>query len=306
MRKFLGYTLSFFGILFLLGLAFSAAGIFAVFSPPESRLHQSSVLLLELDGVIDGSEKFLEKLRRYRKEDQIKGILVQVNSPGGVVGPSQEIFMELKRTREVFKKPVVVSCLGLAASGAYYAALGADKFVVTPGCMVGSIGVIMQFANVERLLQWAKIERYVIKTGKFKDIGAEYRPMAPEERELLQGLVNDVLGQFKTDIVASRKLSVEVVNANADGRVFTGKQAVELGFADELGTLDDARRILGEMTGLGGDPEVFKPRTMRGSEWLSFLEEESRVERWFTKMENLLHLNIQGQPLLIWPGALGF
>src|SRR5690606_7819038 len=138
---------------------------------------------------------------KYREEDHIKAVVVQVNSPGGVVGPSQEIYSEIVRTREEYKKPVVFSCLGLAASGAYYAAAGADKFVVNPGCMVGSIGVIMQFANLEKLLSWAKIERYALKTGAFKDTGAEYRPMGAEERAMLEDLLNSVLGQFKKAIV---------------------------------------------------------------------------------------------------------
>ena len=306
MRKAVGYIFAFFGVLLLVGVGLTCAGLTTLLDLPEHRLHKSSVLLLELDGVIDDGAKFLEKLRRYRKEDEIKGILVQINSPGGVVGPSQEIYMELKRTREVFKKPVVVSCLGLAASGGYYAALGADKIITTPGCMMGSIGVIMQFANLEKLLEWARIERYALTTGKFKDTGAEYRPMSGEERELLQGLLTDVLGQFKSAIVGSRKkLTPAIVEANADGRIFTGAKAVELGFADEIGTLDDARRILGEMAGIGADPDVFKPRNLREGVWMNLFNEESRAGDFLGTVERIFHLKLQGRPLMIWPGALG-
>ncbi len=306
MRKFVGYIFAFFGVLVLVGVGLTCAGVSTVLNPPESRLSKSSILLLELDGVIDDGAKFLEKLRKYRKEDDIKGVLVQINSPGGVVGPSQEIYMELKRTREVFKKPVVVSCLGMAASGGYYAALGADKIITTPGCMMGSIGVIMQFANLERLLDWAKIERYALTTGKFKDTGAEYRAMTGEEKELLSGMLYDVLGQFKAAIVEARKkLTPAVVDANADGRIFTGAQAVKLGFADEVGTLDDARRILGEMAGLGDDPEIFKPRNLREGMFFDFFEEESRAGDFLGAIEKTFHTKLRGQPLMIWPGAIG-
>jgi protease IV len=310
MRKLIGYFFASIGIfvvsMILIMMVVTAVGIGSIFNGNDVRLREDSVLLLELNGIIEDGDKFLEKLRRYREDDNIKGVLVQINSPGGVVGPSQEIFMELKRTREVFKKPVVVSCLGLAASGAYYAALAADKIVVTPGCMIGSIGVIMQFANIEKLLAWAKIDRYALKTGKFKDTGAEYRQMTGEERELLQELLSDVLLQFKTDIMSSRKLTQGVVDANSDGRVFTGQMAVKLGFADSVGTLDDARKILGEMVGLGPDPEIFKPRgRMRGEDWLSLFEEEAGSKSWLGALESTFHLKIQGQPLLIWPGALG-
>lgn len=306
MRKFLGYFFASIGVLVFLFMGLTCAGVASLMGggPDIVRLKKAGILLLELDGVITDGDKFLNKLRKYRKEDNVKGILVQINSPGGVVGPSQEIYLELKRTREVYKKPVVVSCLGLAASGGYYAALGADKIVVTPGCMIGSIGVIMQFANLEKLFEWAKIDRYALKTGKFKDTGAEYRPMSGEERELLQELLNDVLGQFKADIAASRKLRPDVIDANADGRVFTGAQAVKLGFADQVGTLDDARKVLGGLAGLGDDPEVFKPRGFRDEVWMNFVGDDAESS-WLASLEKVFHLKIQGQPLMIWPGALG-
>jgi protease-4 len=307
MRKFLGYFFASIGVLVFLFMGITCAGVASLMRGGADvvRINKPGVLMLELDGVITDGEKFLERLRKYRKEDNVKGILVQINSPGGVVGPSQEIFLELKRTREIYKKPVVVSCLGLAASGGYYAALGADKIVVTPGCMIGSIGVIMQFANLEKLLEWAKVDRYALKTGKFKDTGAEYRPMTGEERELLQELLNDVLGQFKSDIASSRpKLRPDVIDANADGRVFTGSQAVKLGFADQVGTLDDARKILGGLAGLGDDPEVFKPRGFRDEIMLNFMGDDAE-SNWLAKMEEVFQLKIQGQPLMIWPGALG-
>lgn len=307
MRKFFLFVMGLISVILIVGFVMTVGGLVSVLNPPEDRLREESLLQLNLDGVIQDGAKFLEMLRKYREEDRIKGVLVQLNSPGGVVGPSQEIFLELKRTREEFKKPVIVSCLGLAASGAYYAAVGADKIVVTPGCMIGSIGVIMQFANLERLLNWAKIERYALKTGKFKDTGAEYRAMAPEEKALLQEMLDDVLDQFKTAIADGRKMPMDIVNRYADGRVFTGAMAVKLGFADAIGTLDDAKRLLGEMTGLGAKPKIFKPRPNRSQEWLEMLglEEEGQSQSLLKMIENTFQTHLQGRPLLIWPGALG-
>ncbi|MGE0762766.1 MAG: signal peptide peptidase SppA [Bdellovibrionales bacterium] len=306
MRKFLSTFFTGVGILVVGGCLLGIGSMFAVVQPTELRIKKNSILFLKLDGVIMDGEKFLEKLRRYRKEDSIKGVLVQINSPGGAVGPSQEIYAELKRTREEFKKPVVVSCLSVAASGAYYAAAAADKFITTPGCMVGSIGVIMEFANLEKLFDWAKVSRYSIKTGKFKDTGAEYRGMTEEERQLMQGLVNDVLVQFKSDIVNGRKMKPEVVDYYADGRVFTGAMAVKYGFADQTGTLDDAKKVVGEMVGLGAHPELFKPRSWSRDDWRMFFEEEESSSKMLHRlMDGAVGLQMRGQPLLIWPGALG-
>lgn len=307
MRKFLGAFFTSVGVLVVGGCMMSCVGMFAMVDKGEVTFNKKdSLLVLDLEGVIEDGEKFLEKLRKYRKDDKVKGVLVRINSPGGSVGPSQEIFAELKRTREEFKKPVVVAGLGLVASGAYYAAAAADKIVVNPGAMVGSIGVIMQFANLERLLDWAKVNRYVIKTGKFKDIGAEYRQMTNDEKVLLQELVDNVLEQFKSDIVAGRKMKRDVVDANADGRIFTGAQAVKLGFADQIGTFDDAKKIAGELSGLGSNPELFKPKNWTREEWRHMIFEEDE-ESHFSGILNraTASLRLQGQPLLIWPGALG-
>lgn len=308
MRKFISGLVVLFAVLFVVGCFMTIGGAVSMFRPPEARLSESSILLLSLDDVIQDGEKFLNQLRKYRKEKDVKGILVQINSPGGAVGPSQEIYMELKRTREEFKKPVVVSCLGVMASGAYYAAVAADKIVVTPGCMAGSIGVIMQFANLEKLFDWAKVEQYAIKTGKFKDTGALYRGMTTEERQLLQELVDDVLVQFKSAVVEGRKVRADELDKVADGRVFTGTMAIKLGLADQEGTLDDAKKVIGEMTGLGDDPKIFKPRAWDKDNWRMFLFDEDESEAISSVKalaEKTLALKWRGQPLLIWPAAIG-
>ena len=264
------------GVIFLGAILLGLAGLVAVFRSPTEAVDKASILALDLDGVITNTGELVENLRKYRKNEHIKGVLLRINSPGGVVGPSQELWGELKRTREEFKKPVVAFCSAVAASGAYYAAVAADKIVTTPGCLIGSIGALMEFVDLSKLYDWAKIDRYAITTGPFKDAGAEYRPLTTEQRALFQDLLNDVLAQFKAAVVEGRKMKPETLDPYADGRVFTGSQAVKLGFADSVGTWDDARRMLGEMTGLGDNPDVFKVK--KRSRIMEFFEGSATSE----------------------------
>ena len=145
-------------------------------------ISKNGILQLELEGVIMNGKKFLKNLKKYREDKNVKAILVVIDSPGGSVGPSQEIYTELLRTRTEFKLPVICVSNGLVASGAYYSAAACDKLVVAKGALVGSIGVIMSFANLEKLYDWAKVTRYSITSGKFKDSGAEYRAMRSDEK----------------------------------------------------------------------------------------------------------------------------
>lgn len=272
---------------------------------------KNSILHLELDGVIMDGKKFLKTLLKYRKNDKVKAIVISVNSPGGVVGPSQEIFEEIRRTREEFKIPVVVHSAGLMASGAFYAAVAADKIIVAPGTMMGSIGVIMEFVNLEKLYDWAKVKRYTINTGKFKDSGAEYRAMRDDERALFQTMINEVWEQFKDAVAEGRGLKKEFVNQYADGRVFTGAQGVKLGFADELGTLEDAYDVAADLANLD-DYEIFEaPKHKAGiMDFLSQAEDEeseskSSLERGIQGMTNrLLHTQLSNRPLYLMPGAM--
>ena len=214
-----------------------------------------SVAVIELNGVITDSKKFLKKLDRFEDDSDVKAIVLRLNSPGGAVAPSQEIYQAVKN----YKKPIVASMSSVAASGAYYVACGAKKIYANPGTITGSIGVIMEFANLSKLYDWAKIQRYSIKTGKFKDVGAEYREMTADERALLQNMVDDVLVQFKTAVSTGRKLSMEDVTKIADGRIFSGNQAKKAHLVDELGTLDDAIDEAGKMAGIKGKPNVVYP-----------------------------------------------
>ncbi len=240
------------GIVSLIRLGFKDRG------EEKMVISKNGILQLDLEGVIMNGKKFLKNLKKYREDKNVKAILVVIDSPGGSVGPSQEIYTELMHTRQEFKLPIICVSNGLVASGAYYSAAACDKLVVAKGALVGSIGVIMSFANLEKLYDWAKVTRYSITSGKFKDSGAEYRSMRADERQLFQTMINEVFAQFKADIVAARKMKPEVVDTYADGRVFTGAKAVELGFADKIGSYQDAVNLTAEIAGLGKDFEVFE------------------------------------------------
>ena len=301
MRKFLGTVFIVILVAFFAGCIVTVNSLMGQLQIREAKISKPSILFLKLEGVILDGRDFLEDLEKYGEDEEIKGILVQINSPGGVVGPSQEIYSELKRFREEYKKPVVVSCLGLAASGAYYAAIAANKIVTNPGALLGSIGVIMEFANLEKLYDWAKIRRYTIQTGAYKDSGSEYRAMREDERALFQQMAYEVLGQFKKAVVDSRKLPITTVDKYSDGRVFTGATAVGLGFADVVGTLEDATRLVGQLAGLGPDPEVFTPPPPRSEIFDEFFSRtQSRAESY---LQALAGVKLLGQPLFLMPGV---
>jgi protease-4 len=189
----------------------------------------------------------------------VRAVVVRVNSPGGVVGPTQEVYAALQRLRKA-GKPVVASLGAVAASGGYYIAAGADRIYANPGTLTGSIGVIMQLANVEGLFKKIGVDYVVVKAGEHKDIGNPTRPMSPEERRILQSLLDDVHAQFITAVAQGRHLDRNAVLAFADGRIVSGAQAKELRMVDDLGGLEDAIEGAGRLAGLGPRPRVIQPR----------------------------------------------
>jgi protease-4 len=219
---------------------------------------KNSILHMELSGVIMNGKRFIKNLNKYKKEKNIKAIVININSPGGSVGPSQEIFAEIKRTKEETKKPIICVSTGIMASGAYYSAVACDKIVVAPGALVGSIGVIMEFANLEKLYDWAKITRFTITSGRFKDSGNEFRTMRDDEKALFQSMIAEVYQQFRTTVKEARKLDDKIMDQYADGRVFTGTAAVKLGFADQEGMFEDAIKLAAAEAKLGNDFEVIE------------------------------------------------
>lgn len=292
-------------VFFVIILIFAFKGMNSFYDGP-AVIKKEALLVLDLRGIIIDGRRFLKELRRYRDDDNIKGVIVRIDSPGGVVGPSQEIFAELKKTREELKKPVIASVNGVAASGAYYAAVAADKIITNPGSIMGSIGVIMEFANLEGLYSWAKIQRYSLKTGKYKDAGADYRRMTEDERHLLQGMIDEVLEQFVKAVADGRKLTADRVRQIADGRIITGETSVKLGLADQVGTFSDAVKIAGEMSGLGAEPELFMPQLERPSPFdlLRSFEEEDNGENSISKViDQVTQRQLLGKPLFLMPGV---
>ena len=250
-------------------LLFFSKGIEGKSKRAEKTLfRQSGIGVLEVNGVIMDSKKTLKLIKQFEDSKEIKAVVVRINSPGGAVGPSQEIYEALK----VFPKPVVASMSSIAASGGFYIAMAAKKVLANPGTITGSIGVIMEFANLEKLYEWAKVKRYVIKTGKFKDAGAEFREMLPEERALLQEMVDDVLVQFVDAVAEGRKLSVEEVTKVADGRIFSGNQALKLKLIDQVGTLNDAVEEAAKLAGLPPIPKLFYGEKKKN--FMEMLEEQ--------------------------------
>ncbi len=204
--------------------------------------------VVELKGIISSSEKAIFDLTAFRKDRSIKAIVLRIDSSGGAVGASQEIFEEVKRTNKV--KPVIASMGSIAASGGYYAALGAKSIVASQGTLTGSIGVIIKFANLTEIFKKIGYSSEVLKSGEMKDIGSSSRPMTEEERALIQGVIDSVHNQFITAISESRGIPVDKVRELADGRIYSGEQALEAGLIDQFGNLNDAVMLAAKTAGL--------------------------------------------------------
>lgn len=223
----------------------------------------AKVGVVEITGVISDSREVIRGIRSFVEDGGVKAIVLRIDSPGGGVGASQEIYQEVVKARGV--KPVVASFGGVAASGGYYVACGADKIVANPGTITGSIGVVMQFANLEELFKKIGYKGYVIKSGPNKDIGSPFREMTPEERELLQEVIDTVHRQFVRAVAEGRKIPVEQIMPIADGRIFTGEQAQAMGLVDQLGNLEDTIDLAATMGGIKGKPSVIYPRRRKPS-----------------------------------------
>lgn len=217
------------------------------------------VAVVDLEGVIVDVDDLVRDLKAHRENSHVRAVVIRINSPGGVVGPTQELHDALRRLREA-GKPVVASLGAVAASGGYYVAVAADQIYADPGTLTGSIGVIMQLPNVESLLKKVGVDYVVVKAGQFKDIGNIARTMRPEERHVLQSLLDDVHGQFIGAVAEGRHLPRDEVARFADGRIFSGAQAKRLKMVDELGGLEAAIDRAAEMAGLPVPPKVILPR----------------------------------------------
>lgn len=255
------FTLVVVGLLLVAGLSFLFGTALRSLSPeffgPSAR--KEGVGVVEIRGVISTADEIIAKLSKFRDADHIKAIVLRIDSPGGAVGASQELYQEVKRTNQV--KPVVASMGSVAASGGLYAALGAERIVANPGTITGSIGVILKIINLEELLEKIGYSRETIKSGDLKDLGTFDRPMAPGEREILQDMIDGVHGQFVAAIAEGRQLPAERIRAFADGRILSGSQALELKLIDELGNLNDAALVAAQLAGMAPDkvPHLIYP-----------------------------------------------
>jgi len=238
------------------------------------------IAVVPIKGVITDAQTIIDQLHKFKKNRKVKAIIVQIDSPGGGVGPSQEIYQEIKKIKEV--KKVVSSIGSIGASGGYYVACATDKIVANPGAITGSIGVIVEYANFEDLMEKIGLKGIVIKSGKYKDIMSPLRDITPDEKDLIQNVIDDIHSQFVSAVAEGRNLEESEVRAIADGRIFTGVQAKQLGLIDELGTFRDALDLTAKMVGIKGEPELIYPEKK-----FSVLDYFS--EKTYQKWEELLH-----------------
>jgi protease-4 len=249
-----GGALLFF-IFCLLALAvFFKDAEFSAFSTSDNQIAS-----LEIEGVISDSKEFVNELKEYGKRPEVKAVVVRINSPGGGVVASQEIYEALKKFRSETKKKVVVSMASVAASGGYYVACGSDKIFANPGTITGSIGVIAEWYNYGELLRWAKMQSVVIKSGALKDAGSGTRPLTEEEKVYFQSLINNMYTQFVSAVASSRHMKEEEVRKLADGRVYTGQEAKANRLIDELGTFQDAIEATAKMAGIQEPQKLLSP-----------------------------------------------
>lgn len=276
------------GMIFWAGMAFF---IMWMINPVDKDLFttKNRVGVIDLQGVLMSPDGVLEDLKEFRHDANIKAVIVRIDSPGGAVGAAQEIYQDIQRTAKI--KPVVASMSSVAASGGYYAALGASTILANPGTMTGSIGVIIQFPNLEKILDKVGYQSETIKSGLNKDIGSFSRAMTPDERTLLQEMIDTVHGQFIQAVAENRKLSIDTVKPLADGRIFSGSQAKEYGLIDNLGNFTDAVDKAMELAGLPGEqPELIYPKSKKFSimELLASEQSHSLIKLLLSKSPRLM------------------
>ena len=256
----IGLSFLFFLIIILIGLT----GITVVEEGTSFYNLGQKVAVIEIYGTISGSNEVIRQLKKYSKDSSIPAIVLDIDSPGGAVVPSQEIYEEVLKAKKAGKK-VVASLRSLGASGGYYVACSADTIVANPGTLTGSIGVIFEFPVVQELFRKIGVKFEVVKRGELKEVGTSFRSMTQEERDLLQSVIDDTYEQFVDVVKEGRGLEREKILELADGRVFTGRQAKELGLVDELGDIEDAIKIAGKMGDIEGIPRTIRERPKKVS-----------------------------------------
>jgi protease-4 len=285
-------------LLLLVALIGSIAWFSHLHGRQASLVFSDKVAVIEVKGVIANAQPTIEQLTKFRKDGSVKAIVLRIDSPGGGVSPSQELYQEIRRT--VQKKPVLVSMGSVAASGGYYIASAAQKIYANPGTITGSIGVILQFTNFEELFDKIGFHLEVVKSGPYKDIGNPAREMTVHEKSYLQEMINNVHQQFVRDVAQGRNMDIDTVSQVADGRIFTGEQAKELNLVDELGTLKDAIDAAATMAAIEGEPKVVYPEKEKKSvlDYLFDRVTDQLVDKMDHYMGLLLLPPIPGEPSL--------
>ncbi len=216
------------------------------------------IAIVEIKGVITQSTEIIEEMRQYADDETVKAVILRIDSPGGGVGPSQEIHREVVKLKT--KKKVLASMGSVAASGGYYIACASDLIVANPGTITGSIGVVMEFTNLEELLKKIGVKGVVLKGGEHKDIGSPFREMTPGEKKIMQDVIDNVHQQFIKAVAEGRKMEQAKVVPVADGRIFTGEQAKQFGLVDEMGNLEDTVDMAAKLVKIDGRPTVIYPK----------------------------------------------
>ncbi len=245
----------------LSGIALVTSSVFEDKVGAEKYDSKGNVGIIEVKGVITSSKKVLERIKEFREDNAIKAIVVRIDSPGGAIGPSQEIYREILKTRD--KKIIVASLGSVAASGGYYIASAANKIVANPGTITGSIGVIMEYANIREILDKIGLSPVVIKSGEYKDMGSPVRELTENEKALMQDLVDELHVQFVNDAARGRGLSRDHVAGLADGRIYTGQSALELELVDRMGNFEDSIQWTGKLAGIKGEIRPVYPKPDR-------------------------------------------
>ena len=240
------------------------------FNPSSTGLFEEKIGVVSINGTISSAKKISSELVTFAKDDGISAIILRINSPGGGVGATQEIYREVQKIAP--QKPVVASMGSVAASGGYYVAAPATKIVSNPGTIIGSIGVFIQFVRLEELMNKIGVDLEIVKSGEFKDMGSPDRKLTQRDREILDELITDLQGQFVSAVASGRNLPVEKVQEIADGRIFSGARAKDLGLVDFMGNFQDAVEITKKIVGIKGDVALVYPKKSTGEWWNLFLK----------------------------------
>jgi len=251
------------GFFFIFMVAVITLMIVAMRSDRKFSGFGDKIAVVDLEGVIIEPQTVVGQLKDFGDDDSIKAIILHINTPGGGAAASQEIYTEVRRIRDEKKKTIVASVESVGASGGYYVASGTNKIYANPASVVGSIGVISEWINYEELMKWAKLKDVTLKAGALKDAGNPAREMTPQERAYFQSLIDDMHQQFISAVAEGRKMKVDDVKAIADGRVWTGQQALPLKLVDKLGDFQTAVDETAKSVGIKGEPELVRPQKER-------------------------------------------